>query len=807
MKPFKLHGLAAFGSLAPKTMLPKIPDSQMIKTGFDLQTYHDNHYLQSLINNGDLLLARKLFDGMPLKNTFTANRMISGYAKSGELDEARKLFEITADRTKVTWTIMIGAYSQLSRSQEAFELFNDMLRSGERPDHVALVALLGVSSDPQASYLVNQIHAHVVKFGFVSTLLVCNTLVDSYSKCGLLAHARSLFYEMPERDSVTYNAMLMGHCKEGFYSEAVELFMEMRDLELKPSQFTFSGVLTAGTGLGDFQFGQQVHSLIIKTEFDWNVFVNNSLLDFYSKCDRISDARKLFDEMAERDNVSYNVMISGYAWNGRTREFMELLWEMQSLGFDPKQFPFASMLSIAGALPNLEMGKQMHAQVILLDSASDDLVGNALIDMYAKCGELEKAGMMFRNRADRNTVSWTAMISGFIQNGLHEEALNMFCEMRRAGSIPDQATFSSILRASACLALLGLGKQLHSYIIQCGYMASVFSGSAMLDLYAKCGCLSETVRLFDEMPERNIVSWNAMIAAYAQNGQGKNAIQLFREMLKMCIEPDFVSFLNILSACSHAGLVDEGLEFFEHMSTTYMIKPKKEHYACVIDILGRVGQFDKLESLIDAMPFEPDQIIWSSILNSCKIHKKQELATRAAEKLFSTELRDAAPYVILSNIYSGTGRWEEAAIVKKLMRDRGVKKVPAYSWVEIKGKIHKFSANDELNKEIKVTLEELDKDMKQEGYKPDTQCALHNIDEEAKVESLKYHSERLAIVFALINTPEGTPIRVIKNLRACNDCHNGIKIISKIVRREITVRDSSRFHHFKDGFCSCGDFW
>ncbi|XP_039130339.1 putative pentatricopeptide repeat-containing protein At2g01510 [Dioscorea cayenensis subsp. rotundata] len=255
----------------------------------------------------------KLLAGMLLKNTFTANRMISGCTKFGELDEARKLFVLTTERTKVTWTIMIGAFSQLGCSKEAFELFND----------------------PHASRLVNQIH--VAKSGFGSTLLVCNTLVDSYSKCGLIDVARCLFDEMPERDTVAYNALLMGYSKEGFHGDAMKLFMEMRNLELKPSQFTFSGVLTAGTRLEDLRFGQQVQSLIIKSDFYWHVFINNSLLDFYWECRCISGATKLFDEMAERDNVSYNVMVSGYAWAGRTKEF-------------GKQLPFASMLSITGAL-------------------------------------------------------------------------------------------------------------------------------------------------------------------------------------------------------------------------------------------------------------------------------------------------------------------------------------------------------------------------------------------------------------------------------------------------------------------------
>jgi pentatricopeptide repeat protein len=483
---------------------------------------------------------------------------------------------------------------------------------------------------------------------------------------------------------------------------------------------------------------------------------------------------------------------------------------MQVLGFDRQALPYATLLSVAGSLPHIWIGKQIHAQLVLLGLSSEDLVGNALIDMYSKCGMLDAAKTNFANKNDKTGVSWTAMITGNVQNGQQEEALQFFCDMRRAGVTPDRATFSIVVKASSSLAMIGLGRQLHSYLIRSGHMSSVFSGSALLDMYGKCGCLDEALQTFDEMPERNSISWNAVISAYAHYGQAKNAIKMFEGMLRYGHTPDSVTFLSVLSACSHNGLAEECMEYFEMMEHEYGISPWKEHYSCVIDTLGRVGRFDKVQKMLSEMPFGDDPIIWSSVLHSCRIHGNQDLARVAAEKLFSIGPTDATPYVILSNIYAKAGKWEDAARVKKTMRDRGLRKESGYSWVELKQKIYSFSSNDQTNPmiaEIKDELERLYKEMDRLGYKPDTSCALHQVNDDLKLESLKYHSERLAIAFALINTPPGTPIRVMKNLSACLDCHAAIKMMSKIVNRDIIVRDSSRFHHFRDGVCSCGDYW
>lgn len=817
MKPYRINVLQNLASLRA-SQPPKPPlnvkifvDARIIKTGFNPETSRSNFQVRDLLKRGELSQARELFDQMPHKNTVSTNMMISGYVKSGNLSYARELLDGMVERTAVTWTILIGGYSQCNQFVEAFKLFAEMHRWGTEPDYVTFATLLSGCSDSETANEVVQVHTHIVKLGYDSTLMVCNSMLDAYCKTCRLELACKLFKEMTEKDSVTLNALMTGFSRDGMNEDAIKLFVEMQQFGFKPSEFTFAAILCAGIGLDDIIFGQQVHAFVVKTNFVWNVFVGNALLDFYSKHGRVVEARKLFDEMPELDGVSYNVIITCYAWDGQLKDSLDLFRELQFTRFDRRQFPFATLLSIAANTMDLEMGRQIHSQAVVSTANLEILVGNSLVDMYAKCGKFEEAKTIFSNLAHRSTVPWTAMISGYVQKGLHEEGLKLFNEMHRTNISADQATFASILRASANLTSLSLGKQLHSFVIRSGFMSNVFCGSALLDMYAKCGSLKDALQSFQEMPERNPVSWNALISAYAQNGDGDGTLKSFKQMIHSGFQPDSVSFLSVLSACSHCGLVDEALRYFNAMTEIYGLVPKREHYASMVDVLCRSGRFDEAENLMSQMSFEPDEIMLSSVLNSCRIHKNQELAKKAADRLFNMEeLRDAAPYVSMSNIYAAAGNWESVGKVKKAMRDRGVRKVPAYSWVEIKHKIHVFSANDKSHPQMREIMRKIDmlaKQMEKEGYKPDTSCALHNVDEEIKLESLKYHSERLAIAFALISTPEGSPILVMKNLRACTDCHAAIKVISKIVERDITVRDSSRFHHFRDGFCSCGDYW
>lgn len=730
-----------------------IKDSRMIKTGFDPYTCRVNFHLKRLVDSLDIGGARQVFDEMSDRNTVSETSMLLGYVKVGNLCGAREFFDSIVHKTAVAWTILIGAYSQKNHFKYAFGIYAEMIRVGsERPDKVTFATLLSGCCDGADAYKeVVQIHGHVFKLGFDMDIKVCNTLLDSYWKFHCLDLALQLFTEMQNKDCVSFNVMITGHSKCQMYEGAMKLFFEMRHLGLKPSDFTFAAVFCAGIGLDCVLLGLQVHGLAIRSNFVSNVYVANAVLDFYLKKDCIDDAMKLFDEIPELDGVSYNIMITGFANNERYKESVNIFGRLQLTRYNRSEFPFATMLSVAANVQNVEMGRQIHAQTILTMANSQVLVVNALVDMYAKCNKFDEANVVFANMACKTNVPWTAIISAYVQKGFYEEALKLFNDMHRDGILSDHSTFASILKACANLASLSIGKQVHACITRVGFMVNVFCGSALVDMYAKCGSIKDATQIFQEMPIRNIVSWNALIFAYAQNGDGESTFVSFNQMIRSGLLPDMVSFLGVLTACSNLGLVDEGRRHFNSMIQKYGLVPRKEHYTTMVDLLCRKGEFKAAEKLIAEMPFEATEIMWSSFLNSCRIHKNQQLAQKIANKLFNMEnLRDAASYIIMSNIYAETGDWESAATIKKAMRRCGIKKSTAYSWVEIGNKVHVFTSNDTKHPHIELIEENIDslsEQMEKEGYKPSTAHALlYQVDEEIRIESLKYHSESSPIL-------------------------------------------------------------
>eukprot|EP01018_Ginkgo_biloba_P005621 Gb_23018 [translate_table: standard] len=541
-----------------------------------------------------------------------------------------------------------------------------------------------------------------------------------------------------------------------------------------------------------------------------NLFSWNTMITGYVKCGSVEDARQLFDKMPERDGVSWNAMIAGYASRGISKEALRLFWESHLTNVKPTHFTFTSVLSACASLPDLEQGKQVHVPIIKGGLELNVFVGCALLDMYAKCGNIEDAHRLFVRMPKGDVVSWTTIIGGYVQNGHGEEALKLFFQMRWEDVKPNQFTFASVLSACANIAALEHGKQVHVHVIQSGFESNIFVSSALVDMYAKCGSIEEAHQSFGKMHRRDLVSWTLMIAGYAQNGQGCEALQLFEQMLQAGMKPNHITFICVLSACSHSGLVDEGLRYFDSMSQDHGIAPTADHYACMIDLLGRAGHLVEAENIISNMPYEPDGSMWRALLGACRVHGNMELGKRAAERLFELEPQNAATYVQLSHIYAAAGRWDEVAKLRKLIKERGVKKDPGCSWIEVKNRVHAFVLEDRSHpqtEEIYTALEELAKQMKEAGYVPDTNFVLHDVDDEHKEQVLCYHSEKLAIAYGLISTPPTAPIRIVKNLRVCGDCHTATKFISKIVAREIVVRDANRFHHFKDGLCSCRDYW
>ncbi|XP_059067511.1 pentatricopeptide repeat-containing protein At2g22070 [Cryptomeria japonica] len=618
-----------------------------------------------------------------------------------------------------------------------------------------------------------QIHFLIAHRGFASATLTYlqNELINVYVKCGSFVDARKVFDKMTKRDGCSWNAMIAAYRKYGYSHEALTLFHLMKRTGVNPDEFTFASILPACAKMGALEQGMEIHRGIIKNGFSLDVVVESALVDMYAKCGSIQKARELFDKMSQRDAVSWNAMIAGYAKNGVLDEALRIFDEM------PRR---------------------------------DVVSWTAMIVGYAENGVLDEALKFFKEMPRRNVVTWTAMISGYAHNGFVEKAMELFKQMQLDGVQPDQFTFASILPACAKIGALQQGMHIHQSIIESGFLPNVVVTSALVDMYAKCGNIHKARKLFDKMSKRDVVSWNAMIAGYAMHGFSKDAIELF-ELMKQCgTHPNHLSFVCVLYACSHAGSVAEGCKYLNDMDGFHCITPATGHYVCMVDLLGRAGFLGEALRFIIKMPIKIVVVVWMCLLSACKSHKNIGLGVFTATLLTELNPKTAAPYVLLSNIYAELGRWGDVQRLRRLIADRGIKKLPGCSWIEVHKIVHVFCAGGRSHpqtQEIHAKLEELSWKMKEAGYFLDSRNVLNDVVEEEKELFLRHHSEKLAIAFGLLNMSVETTIRVVKNLRVCVDCHTEIKFISRLVAREIVVRDANRFHHFKQGQCSCGDYW
>jgi len=633
-------------------------------------------------------------------------------------------------------------------------------------------SLLTASINTEALAEGKIIHSHIIQKAFVPNAFLGTKIVLMYVKCKNLVDARRVLDELPKRDVVSWTAMIAAYSKKGFHEEALALFHQMQETGVEPDQFTIASVLQACANTGDLQQGKDVHEIIIRKGLKPDVVVGSALVDMYVKCGSVEDARNVFDNMPERNVVSWTAMVSGYTQNGFVKEARELFEIM------PERNVFS---------------------------------WNAMIAGYAQNGQVDEALEFFQKMPKRDVVSWSTMIAGFSQNAHFSEALKLFRQMQGTGMKPNPVTYVSILPACANSAALQQGKEIHEDLIRNGLQSNVNVTNAVIDMYTKCGCLEIALKVFDEMCERDVVSWNAMITGYALHGCGKEAIQLFEQMQNSSdVRPNRVTFIGLLFGCCHAGLLEDGWKYFNGMSEVYHIPPTVEHYCCMVDLLGRAGCLHEALDFIKKMAIKPNAAVWASLLGACRIHANIEIAERAAEHLFELDPSNGAHYSMLSNIYAAASRWDDVEKVRKMMKERDVKKIPGCSWVEVNNKVYAFAIGERpyLQKQkIYAELERLSGQMKEAGYVPNKDFVLHDVEDEQKEHVLYHHSEKLALAFGLINTPPSIPIRIIKNLRVCGDCHSAIKFISKIVVREFFVRDATRFHHFKDGQCSCGGYW
>jgi len=430
---------------------------------------------------------------------------------------------------------------------------------------------------------------------------------------------------------------------------------------------------------------------------------------------------------------------------------------------------------------------------------------------YTKAGELESARRLFFEMPQRDAVSWSTVIVGFTSNGHFDDACSFFRDLLTEGLKPNEATLTGILSACAQSGAFENGKILHGYIAKAGLTSIVAVTNALLDMYSRCGSIEMAHQVFiQEMSKRNVVSWTSMIAAFAMYGYGEKAIKLFREMEEFGTKPDGITFISVLYACSHAGLIDQGNDFFHRMEDDYRISPSIEHYGCMVDLYGRAGLLEEAYEFTIRMPIKPNDIIWRTLLGACSIHGNVKLAELVKQRLSELDPNDSSDYVLLSNIYAVAGKWKNVAEVRQSMSMQSIKKDPGWSSIEVDKVIYKFVASDESSRvgvEANKMLVEIMAKLRDEGYVAEVGSVLHDIEEEEKEGAIVRHSEKLAVAFGIARTSVGRTIRIVKNLRFCRDCHTVMKMISKVYGREIVVRDRSRFHSFRDGFCSCRDYW
>ncbi|KAH9292649.1 hypothetical protein KI387_042166 [Taxus chinensis] len=539
-----------------------------------------------------------------------------------------------------------------------------------------------------------RLHDHMIRTGFKTDMYLDNSIVHMYAKCGSLESARQVFDEMPKRNVVSWNSIIAGCTQHRQCGEGFKLFCHMQMAGLKPDQFTFVSVLRACGDVAAMEVCKQVPACILKSGFWFDVAVGNALVTMYAKCGNLENSRKVFDEMPQRDVVSWTAMIAGYAQKEHGLEALELFCEMQSVSLKPDHVTLASVVMACSSVGALEQGKQVHVPIVKIGVELDISVGTTLFTMYAKCGGIEDAQLLFDKLPKRDLVSWNALIARYVEHGNGEESLKLFCQMQQEGMKPNHFSFASILRACSGIAALEMGRQLHGRIVIDGFESDEFVSCSLADMYVKCGSIKHARGLFDDLHKFDVVSWNVMISGYAQHGHGREALELFEEMKETGLKPDRITFIGVLSACSHLGLADEGRQYFDSMSRDYAILPGMEHFACMVDLFGRCGCLERAENFISGMPFEPSSVVWRSLLAACRIHGNVEIGKRVAEYIFKLEPEDDSAYVLLSNIYAAAGKWDEVKKLRNRMEDKEMKKEPGCSWIEVKNRVYIFFVED-----------------------------------------------------------------------------------------------------------------
>ncbi|PIA65398.1 hypothetical protein AQUCO_00100703v1 [Aquilegia coerulea] len=623
------------------------------------------------------------------------------------INHVRSIFDQINYPNLLTWNSIIKLHTQKNAFNDAILLYKQMFIRGYFPDSYTIPIVIKACSQLHALELGKSVHGHVIKCGFDTNMVVMSGFVRFYSSCGRVEFARNLFDDMPERDVITWTTMISGYVHLNCLEESFVLFDEMRRDGVEPNKVTVVSLLTVCGNVQALDRGKWVHSYIVDNKMEFDIVVGNALVNMYAKCGCMSSALEVFHNIWDRNTVSWNTLIGGFAQNGCPVEALRLFQEMKNSNARPNEITLISTLSACAQLGDLEQGKILHTYISENNINYTTFIGNGLINMYSKCGDLKAAECVFHQMPDKDIFSWTALVSGYVQGSKFKEALTLFHEMQLSGVEPNEVTLVSMLSACAQLGALDQGKLIHEYIVEHKVKLDVYLETALIDMYVKCGCIARPLQIFNCMPRKYTFTWNALIGGLAMHGHGREAIILFSQMQRTGAIPDSVTFLAVLCACTHSGLVSEGYHFFNSMSSFYGITPSIEHYGCMVDLLGRAGRLEAAADFIEKMPIEPNHIIWGTLLSACCVHRKIELGEKVAQHIIRLAPNDEV-YVLISNLYAEAGRWDDVKRVRALMGNKGMEKSPGCSLIEVDGIVEEFHIRGMMHHESDMIYLTLD---------------------------------------------------------------------------------------------------
>ncbi|PAN29449.1 hypothetical protein PAHAL_5G227200 [Panicum hallii] len=614
--------------------------------------------------------------------------LLASPAGGRDMRRARRVLDGMSPPNAPAWNCVIRGQTSRGAPRDALAAFRAMVRRGVAPDSYTMAAAVSATAAADGwawewRATGDAIHAMVRKIGCAADLFVTSGLVNLYGTFGSVEYARKVFGEMQERDVVSWTSMISAFAQRGIWDDALRFLAEMQADGIAPNKVTIISMLTACGRGQDVDRGRWVYGQLSEYEIEADTDIGNALVSMYAKCGCMSDALEAFKVMPARNTKSWNTLIDGFVQNQKHKEALKMFEEMLSSDFTPDAVTLVCVLSACTQLGDLQQGRNLHSYIRSSEICCDTILTNSLINMYAKCGDMAAAEVVFKAMKQRDVVSWTTMVCGYVHGRQFTAAFIFFEEMKDAGIVASEMALVSLLSACSQLGALGRGREIHAYIEEKNIKLDVFLESALVDMYAKCGCIDMAAEIFSKMQHKQTLTWNSMVGGLASNGHGKEAVHLFDQMLKFGDpKPDGITFKTVLGACAHVGMVSEGLCYF-HSMPSFGIAPDIEHYGCIVDLLSRAGLVEEAFEFIKKMPIDPNPVIWGSLLSACRFHEKMDLVRRVRLHVIKLDPNDVGTHVMIANLYAEGGQWDDVQQIREQMVSRGIEKSPGYSSIQV----------------------------------------------------------------------------------------------------------------------------